>query len=100
MPIYEYACVKCGFKEDILEKIDGPKVKVCPHCGGDAFTRPEVSPAAFHLKGGGWYKDGYSSSSPKTESTKSESTKSDAVAADTKPADKKPDSTSGSSGAS
>lgn len=87
MPIYEYSCVKCGFKEDVLEKIDGPRVKVCPHCGADAFTRPEVSPAAFHLKGGGWYKDGYSNTSATPEPAKSNSTTTD----------KKTESTPGSS---
>jgi hypothetical protein len=38
-------------------------LKECPACKQLKLERL-ISAAAFHLKGGGWYKDGYGSSSP------------------------------------
>lgn len=57
MPIYEYQCEGCqsvfeewqsGFEEKDME---------CPECGLPA--KRLISHSAFHLKGGGWYADGY-----------------------------------------
>ena len=54
MPIYEYACGKCGHRLDELQKItDAPLVK-CPACGKAALQRL-VSAPRFRLKGQGWY---------------------------------------------
>ncbi|TYB90851.1 MAG: hypothetical protein FXF54_09140 [Kosmotoga sp.] len=33
MPIYRYKCTKCGWKDDLLLKIDQDP-GVCPECGG------------------------------------------------------------------
>jgi predicted nucleic acid-binding Zn ribbon protein len=52
-----------------------PKKTVCEACGGPLERL--ISPSGFILKGGGWYKDLYSSKKPgSTSETKSE-TKSD-----------------------
>jgi len=57
MPIYEYQCSSCeqvfeewqsGFEEQDME---------CPKCGGE--SKRLISHSSFHLKGGGWYADGY-----------------------------------------
>jgi len=57
MPIYEYICSKCEGEFEIIHGIsDSPKTK-CPECGGK--MKRQVSLGAFHLKGSGWYKDGY-----------------------------------------
>jgi putative FmdB family regulatory protein len=57
MPIYEYNCSKCEGKFEIIHGIsESPKTK-CPECGGR--MKRQVSLGAFHLKGSGWYKDGY-----------------------------------------
>ena len=57
MPIYEYHCSKCEGKFEIIHGIsESPKTK-CPECGGK--MKRQVSLGAFHLKGSGWYKDGY-----------------------------------------
>jgi len=57
MPIYEYQCPKCqtvfeewqsGFEDREME---------CPECGES--SKRLISHTAFHLKGGGWYADGY-----------------------------------------
>lgn len=73
MPIYEYVCRACGHTEEVLQKIDGPTVQECPKCGRPEFIRPEVSAAAFHLKGTGWYKSDYAKPSSQPKSSTSES---------------------------
>jgi putative FmdB family regulatory protein len=64
MPIFEYRCAACGHLEELLQKHNDPAPDVCPECGAGQSMAKEISRAAFHLKGGGWYKDLYASSSP------------------------------------
>ena len=59
MPIYEYLCESCGFQFEEVQKFNDPPLEECPECGKNSASR-QVSMSAFHLKGGGWYKDGYS----------------------------------------
>ncbi len=77
MPTYEYECDACGAREEHFQSITEPPKQVCSACGKSALKRV-ISPAAFVLKGGGWYKDGYASSKSSaksgTESTSSSST--------------------------
>jgi len=76
MPIYEYECQKCKKVFEYTQSIKEPKKDVCEECGGPLERL--ISPSGFVLKGGGWYKDLYSSSKKpesKTE-TKSESSSS------------------------
>lgn len=69
MPIYEYGCDDCGKVFEYIQRMaDAPKA-VCESCGG-ALQRL-ISRSAFHLKGGGWYKDLYSSTKPAESGTKS-----------------------------
>jgi len=108
MPVYEYECAACGHQFEEWQKISDPPVKTCPKCKKKKVERL-ISRTAFQLKGGGWYKDLYSSpggggdkgekgekseskSETKSESkseTKSESkseTKSESKPSDSKPA--------------
>jgi len=65
MPIYEYDCPKCG-RFEVLQKPTEKSLKFCPSCAGQGRkTKVErlVSPAAFHLKGSGWYKTDYAAKS-------------------------------------
>lgn len=59
MPIYEYACKKCGIVET-MQSIKAEPLKNCPNCG-EAGAEKVISRNSFQLQGGGWYKDGYSS---------------------------------------
>lgn len=72
MPLYEYTCTKCHQKHEAIQKFSDPPLKKCPHCQGK-LTK-DLSLSGFQLKGGGWYKDGYASTS--TSSTSSSATPS------------------------
>lgn len=71
MPIYEYACDACGQSFEYMQRMsDDPKTE-CEACGGTLERL--ISQTAFALKGGGWYKDLYSSTKPSDKaSSKSE----------------------------
>lgn len=71
MPIYEYSCDQCHSVQEILQKVNEDAPKECPKCHGLNSLKKVVSNSSFHLKGGGWYKDLYSS-------TKDEKPKKDA----------------------
>lgn len=54
MPIYEYICQDCQFKDDLLLKLSESGPKSCPNCGKKNFQK-SVSAPAFKLNGTGWY---------------------------------------------
>lgn len=116
MPIFEFRCSACGHLEEVLQKHTDPAPDACPKCNAQKTMGKELSLSAFHLKGGGWYKDLYSSSSTPAAasgaSTGSSSTGDAKPASESKPStetktetktEAKPaaaPSTSGSSGSS
>src|SRR5256885_11548645 len=61
MPIYEFVCEACGNIVERLQKVTDPPPDACPECGGKMAKI--MSRNSFQLKGGGWYKDLYSSAS-------------------------------------
>ena len=63
MPIYEYACRKCGKTAEYMQRMSDPPKRKCEHCGGQSLERV-ISQTSFQLKGSGWYKDLYSSPKP------------------------------------
>jgi putative FmdB family regulatory protein len=97
MPIYEYQCRKCGTFEHSQSIKDKP-LRKCPRCR--SAVKKLVSASSFHLKGGGWYSDGYakkeSDSATKTgpaagaeAATKPEAKPKAEPKAEAKPADSK-----------
>lgn len=68
MPIYEYICQKCGKEFEVLQKFSDEPVKKCIHCSGK--VEKKISSSAFHLKGSGWYKTDYASSSAESKKEK------------------------------
>jgi putative FmdB family regulatory protein len=61
MPLYDCKCPGCGTKnEQLLKREEEPDR--CPQCG-KPMKREVAQLASFALKGGGWYKDGYSKGS-------------------------------------
>lgn len=63
MPRYEYECQACGHHLEEQQRLADAPLLTCPQCGKDQLQKV-ISATAFHLKGGGWYKDLYSSSKP------------------------------------
>ena len=58
MPTYEYECSN-GHQFEVVQRITEDPLERCQLCR--AKVRRLISPAAFILKGGGWYADGYGS---------------------------------------
>ena len=64
MPIYEYVCKSCGYEFEEMQRFSDAPLEQCPSCQEESSVQRKVSKSAFHLKGGGWYKDGYGNSKP------------------------------------
>ena len=102
MPLYEYQCLSCGKKTELLQRMDDAPLAACPQCGGE--VKKLFSAPAVQFKGSGWYVTDYAGkkgggSSSKTESKSDDSGKSEKA---DKPAaaESKSSDSSGSSGSS
>lgn len=58
MPIYEYACTKCGHQLEVMQKISDKPLSRCPECRGK--LEKLFSQTSFQFKGAGWYVTDYS----------------------------------------
>lgn len=67
MPLFEYRCQACAHLEEVLQKHTDPAPDPCPACGQAGSMVKAISLTSFQLKGGGWYKDLYASSSAPTK---------------------------------
>ena len=94
MPIYEYACKKCG-EFEVTQRITEDPLKKCPSCGYKVTKL--ISQSAFHLKGSGWYATDYgkngkaksdSSDTKETKDTKTNKKDSSASASSLSSSDK------------
>lgn len=83
MPVYEYGCMKCGKKHEIMQKFSDAPMAVCPDCGGE--VKKLISNTSFVLKGTGWYVTDYAD---KKSPDKGKSVK---TSTETKAEEKKPD---------
>src|SRR5947208_5130433 len=76
MPIYEYECLSCGKRTEVLQRMNDAPLAACPTCGGE--VKKLISAPSFQLKGSGWYatdyggKKGGGGSSPESKPEKSE----------------------------
>jgi putative FmdB family regulatory protein len=75
MPVYEYACEKCGHEFEASQRITDEPIKTCPKCKARKVKRL-ISQTSFVLKGGGWYSDLYSSGGKDKNADKDKSEKS------------------------
>jgi len=71
LPLYEYRCLKCDRHTDKIEKMNGPHLKKCPHCGGK--VEPVITAPSIQFKGSGWYVNDYGRKTTGGDSGKSES---------------------------
>lgn len=81
MPLYEYECTSCHRRTEKIQKFSDPDLILCPFCGG-ALERTLTAPNV-QFKGGGWYKDLYSSARPAANGGDSAAATSDSASADT-----------------
>src|SRR3954447_14557038 len=57
MPIYEYQCLSCGKRTEVLQKMADAPLAACPTGGGE--VKKLISAPSFQLKGSGWYATDY-----------------------------------------
>lgn len=72
MPIYEYVCHTCGTDFEEIQKFSDPPLTT-HDCSKDSRIERKLSLAAFQLKGGGWYSEGYGGGAAPKESGSSDS---------------------------
>ena len=70
MPIYEYECLQCGKRTELLQRMSDAPLAACPECGGE--VRKLVSAPAVQFKGSGWYVTDYAGKKGGGSSSKSE----------------------------
>ena len=66
MPIYEYECTDCGHVKEAFQSMTDAPLTQCSHCKGRLHKL--ISQSSFHLKGAGWYADGYGGKSQQAAS--------------------------------
>ncbi len=74
MPIYEYECLQCGKRTELLQRMSDAPLATCPQCGGE--VRKLISAPAVQFKGSGWYVTDYAGKKGGGSSSKSESASS------------------------
>jgi putative FmdB family regulatory protein len=57
MPLYEYQCLNCGKKTEVIQRFEDAPLAACPSCGGE--VKKLISSPAFQFKGTGWYATDY-----------------------------------------
>lgn len=63
MPTYVYRCDSCHTVFEVEQRITESPLTVCVNCQADGTVKRLLSASPFHLKGGGWYKTDYPSTS-------------------------------------
>ncbi|MFN8059482.1 MAG: FmdB family zinc ribbon protein [Vicinamibacterales bacterium] len=53
MPLYEYQCVACEHRFEVIQKFSDAPIAVCPKCQG--AVQKLLSSPAIQFKGSGWY---------------------------------------------
>src|ERR1700704_813190 len=75
MPLYEYQCLNCGKKTEVIQRFEDAPLAACPSCGGE--VKKLISSPAFQFKGTGWYATDYAGKKgggPPESKSKSEGT--------------------------
>ena len=93
MPIYEYVCQSCGKEFEEMQRFSDAPLEQCL-CDEKAPVQRKVSKSAFHLKGGGWYKDGYGSAKPESSEEGNKESKNNESGTESKKSDSSTESSS------
>src|SRR4051812_16539853 len=99
MPTYSYHCDACGRDFEKEQRISEAAIKKCALCG-KSKARRMIASGNFILKGGGWYSDGYGSSSSKSGKSSGTSKSESPAGSDSKSSDSKSSDSKGSSDSS
>ena len=94
MPIYEYVCKSCGYEFEEMQRFSDAPLEQCPSCQEESSVQRKVSKSAFHLKGGGWYKDGYGSAKPESSEEGNKESKNNESGTESKKSDSSTESSS------
>jgi putative FmdB family regulatory protein len=70
MPLYEYQCLKCSTRSEVLQKFSDPPPTVCSECGGE--LKKLISSPAIQFKGSGFYITDYARTGSSGNGSKSE----------------------------
>ncbi len=92
MPLYEYECVTCGERFELIQKFSDDPLKVhAEHAGStcDGAVRKLLSAPAIQFKGSGWYVTDYGKGGTKPPTETGDA----ASKAETKSSDSKDSST-------
>lgn len=92
MPIYEYRCLNCGKRFEVLQKFSDAPLSTHDECGSGPVERL-LSPPALQFKGSGWYVNDYARAGANGEPGAS---KPDAAKAESKSGESKSGETKGS----
>jgi putative FmdB family regulatory protein len=84
LPLYEYECVACKHRFELLQKFSDEPAKVCVKCGGPVHRL--LSSPAIQFKGTGWYVTDYGKSGAASERKKPQSDGAEKPAAASQPA--------------
>ena len=102
MPLYEYECLKCGERFEVIQRFSDAPITVCSQNGDsqcDGAVRKLLSAPAIQFKGSGWYVTDYGKGGQDSEKASDEgSPKKDAKSAESKTA-KSSESSASSAGA-
>jgi len=55
MPLYDYDCLACGRRIEVIHGVHAPGPTHCPNCGAGPLKKA-ISAPAVHFKGSGWAK--------------------------------------------
>jgi putative FmdB family regulatory protein len=86
MPLYDYVCVNCGERIEVLHGVHDSGPERCGHCGQGPMRKLLAAPA-IHFKGTGWAKKERAASRSKGSGSESQGSRDTTD----KSADKKPD---------
>lgn len=104
MPLYEYECLKCGERFELIQKFSDAPLTVCSQKGDsqcDGAVRKLLSAPAIQFKGSGWYVTDYGKGGHKPDQAREEGApKKDVKSDKSKPAKSSESSASSASAAS
>ncbi|MEJ5978032.1 zinc ribbon domain-containing protein [Novosphingobium sp. PS1R-30] len=53
MPFYDYSCLSCDHRFEVLQKLSDPAPRECPACGREGVEKQVSAPAIQSASGGG-----------------------------------------------